>query len=536
MSRLLHTWVSEHAARRPDATAVVMHADRLSYGELDRRSTRVARLLRDAGCHPGDRVALFVPKSPDAIVALLAVLKAGGTYVPIDLRSPAARVAKMLVAVEPAVVLAAPVARPLLDELDASLGSVPLGWLTSDPPPRAAFSRVDEARMSDVALDASSGAGDPAYILFTSGSTGVPKGVVVTQRSVAAFVDWGVRYFGLGPDDRVSGHSPLHFDLSVFDMFGAFAAGAELHLVPDELRLLAAQLAEWIRTSALTQWFSVPSVLAYLAQFDAVRAGDFPALRRVLWCGDVLPTPVLIHWMTRLPHARFTNLYGPTEATIASSYYTVPRCPESERASVPIGVGCDGEELLVLDEHLRPVQPGVIGDLYIRGVGLSPGYWKDDERTERAFVYPPGRHDAGSRMYRTGDLARIGDDGLVDFVGRADSQVKSRGHRIELGEIETALHASSDLADCAVVAISTGGFEGATICCAYVAARDAAPTPASLRRFLAARVPPYMFPSRWLALDRLPTNANGKVDRSALRERFQAASDSHGTPHEEKTC
>jgi acyl-coenzyme A synthetase/AMP-(fatty) acid ligase len=169
---------------------------------------------------------------------------------------------------------------------------------------------------------------------------------------------------------------------------------------------------------------------------------------------------------------------------------------------------------------LQPVPPGVIGDLYIHGVGLSPGYWKNDEKTREAFVYPPGRSDAASRMYRTGDLARLGEDGLVYFIGRADSQVKSRGHRIELGEIETALLTSPELADCTVVALPSDGFEGATICCAFVAARDASPTPASLRRFLKTRLPSYMLPSRWLASERLPTNANGKNDRKALKELF----------------
>jgi acyl-coenzyme A synthetase/AMP-(fatty) acid ligase len=290
--------------------------------------------------------------------------------------------------------------------------------------------------------------------------------------------------------------------------------------VPGELSLLPHRLADWIRDAGLTQWFSVPSVLSYLAQLDAVRPGDFPALRRVLWCGDVLPTRVLRYWMRRLPHARFTNLYGPTETTIASSHYTVPGCPRDDAEAIPIGTACDGEALLVLDAQLRPVVPGAVGELHIRGVGLSPGYWKDAERTAAAFVYPGGRPDPASRMYRTGDLGRIG-DGLVYFVGRADTQVKSRGHRIELGEVETALHALPALADGAVVALASDGFEGATICCAYVAGPGTDPGPATHRRALGARLPAYMLPSRWLRLDRLPMTANGKTDRVALRELFR---------------
>jgi amino acid adenylation domain-containing protein len=524
MARLLHTWVTAQARQRPEAIAVVLGGERVTYWELDRRSTLLAWRLRRSGCRAGDRVALLAPRSPEAVVALLAVLKAGGVYVPIDLASPPRRVATMLEAVEPRCLLAiAPSGSMLREVADAvpGLSDVPVGWLGAGDPPAGRFTELDDAAAPDRPADVDISPGDAAYILFTSGSTGVPKGVVVTHASVAHFVEWAVRYFGLAGDDRVSGHSPVHFDLSVFDMFGAFAAGAELHLVPSELSLLPHRLADWIRDAGLTQWFSVPSVLGYLAQFNAVRPGDFPALRRVIWCGDVLPTPVLRYWMRRLPAARFTNLYGPTEAAIASSYYTVPACPVDDAAAIPIGRACDGEELLVLDEELRPVSPGVVGDLYIRGVGLSPGYWKDPERTAAAFVYPHGRSGLADRMYRTGDLARVGDDGLVYFVGRADAQVKSRGHRIELGEVETALHALPGLADGAIVAVPTGGFDGVAICCAYVPGREGDAGPVALRRFLAARLPAYMLPSRWLRLDRLPVNANGKVDRVTLRELFR---------------
>jgi non-ribosomal peptide synthetase component F len=322
--------------------------------------------------------------------------------------------------------------------------------------------------------------------------------------------------------DRVSGHPPLHFDLSIFDIFGTFAVGGQLHLVPSELNLLPNKLAELIRTAELTQWFSVPAALNYMAKFDVVKFDDFPALRRVLWCGEVLPTPALMYWMERLPHVRFTNLYGPTETTIASSYYTVPRCPDDPQAPIPIGVACDGEELLVLDESLESVAPGEIGELYIGGVGLSPGYWRDPAKTADAF--PPHPYGAGGsgRVYKTGDLAMIDHDGFVHFHGRTDSQIKSRGYRIELGEIEAALNAARGLRECAVVAIASDGFEGTAICCAYVPTPGAPVTPAALRSELSRALPPYMLPARWMAFDSFPKNANGKTDRRRLKEAFEA--------------
>jgi acyl-coenzyme A synthetase/AMP-(fatty) acid ligase len=280
--------------------------------------------------------------------------------------------------------------------------------------------------------------------------------------------------------------------------------------VPADTALLPHRLAQFIRDSRLTQWFSVPSVLNYLAKADAVAPGDFPELRRVMWCGEVLPTPALVYWMQRLPHARFTNLYGPTEATIASSYYDVPACPASAGAHIPIGSACGGEELLVID-----------GEICIAGAGLSPGYWRDPAKTAAAFVPHPRR--PGERMYRTGDLGRLSADALVELVGRADTQIKSRGYRIELGEIEAALGALGALRESAVVAVASGGFEQWQICCAYVPMAGAQLSPARLRAELARLVPGYMLPARWMQYDALPRNANGKIDRPRLKDAFQAS-------------
>src|SRR5262249_31859473 len=255
--------------------------------------------------------------------------------------------------------------------------------------------------------------------------------------------------------------------------------------------------AELIRMSELTQWFAVPSIFTFMAKFGVVQPGAFPTLERVLWCGEVLPTPILIEWMKAVPQATFTNLYGPTEATIASSYYTVPGIPDSETEPIPIGLPCTGEQLLVLDERHEAVPTGESGDLYIGGVGLSPGYWRDPEKTAAAFVPDPRSEER--RIYRTGDLAKLPDDRLVDFPGRADSQIKHRGYRIELGEIETALGALDELAEVAVVGVDTSGFEGTAICCAYALAQGKTADPPQLGEKLRKALPSYMVPGRWLA-------------------------------------
>lgn len=530
MIELLQDTVSRQAEQRGDAVALVLGDDRRTYAELEESSNRLAHFLGELGARRGDRVCLFLPKSPDAIVAMLATLKAGCIYVPIDIASPAPRVEKIVESAEPRVAFVAGKATGLMDELvrqggldpqEVVLGAAGEASISGEHF-EARFSGADWADQPAERPASEATSEDLAHILFTSGSTGQPKGVMIKHANVVAFIEWATRYFATKPGDRISGHPPLHFDLSTFDIYGTFLAGGELHLVPASYNLLPQKLAQFIQQAELTQWFSVPSTMTFMAKFGVVRAGAFPSLERVLWCGEVLPTPILIQWMEALPGIPFTNLYGPTEATIASSYYTAPEIPTSETDPIPIGVACAGEELLVLDESLTPVPAGEVGDLFIGGDGLSPGYWRDEEKTAAAFLPDSRSDDPSGRIYRTGDLARVGEDGLVYFLGRADSQIKSRGYRIELGEIETALNAFEELSECAVVGVDTGGFEGTAICCAYAPADNATVEPPDLRQKLAELLPSYMLPTRWASLEVLPKNVNGKIDRRGLRDLFEA--------------
>ena len=530
MIERLQIWAAAQAQRRPEAAALAFKGETMTYGRLEEISNQLARMLIEGGCRRGDRVCLLLPKSPAAIAGTLGVLKAGCIYVPLDPSCPAPRLAKIVETCENRWILAGGSSSAVLNELAGnrrSSSAMRIGWLddrgVAGLNTKPEFSFADLSAFSGEPLDSGNTSSDPAYIMFTSGSTGNPKGVVITHSNVIHFIEWAVPYFDIVETDRLSCHSPLHFDLSVFDIFGAFAAGAELQLVSPELNVLPNKLADFIRDSRLTQWFSVPSVLNYMAKFDVVKQNDFPELKRLLWCGEVLPAPALGYFMKRLPHVRFTNLYGPTEATIASSYYTVPDCPMDERVAVPIGRPCGGEKLLVLDEKLQPFKAGETGHLYIQGVGLSPGYYNDPAKTNEVFLRNPFSPDPSDRLYKTGDLAKIGEDGLVYFLGRADSQIKSRGHRIELGEISTALAALEFLRESAVVAIPTTGFEGVIICCAYVALPHRDVTSAVLRSELSKVLPRYMLPTRWVAMHDLPKNANGKIDASRVKEQFPLA-------------
>jgi amino acid adenylation domain-containing protein len=526
VTSLLQQLVTKQVERYSDQTAIVYQKQRVTYAELEETSNRLGHLLKEAGCRKGDRICFLIPKTPAAIITILGILKADCVYVPLDTSSPVPRLEKIVDACKPRCIIAGGPVNSLLDGLmgdESRRNGTAIGWMGEGSIDKISpqFTREDLGGYPTAPLDYQNSIGDAAHILFTSGSTGVPKGVVITHSNVITFIDWAVKYFGTKPSDKISSHPPLHFDLSTFDIYGTLSSGAQLHIVPTELNLVPHKLAEFIRASELTQWFSVPSVLNFMAKADVIKSDDFPVMERLLWCGEVFPTPPLIHWMKRLPHVRFTNLYGPTEATIASSYYTVPACPDDERAQIPIGLPCDGEDLHVLDEELKPLPAGEIGDLYIGGAGLSPGYWQDQEKTDAVFLQRPGSTKPSDRIYKTGDLARLGEDGLIYYLGRADSQIKSRGYRIELGEIETALNALNLTEECAIVAINTEGFEGVAICCAYVPFQNADASPVRLRTELSKVLPGYMLPGRWLQLERLPKNANGKIDRKALREQFQ---------------
>ena len=524
MTLLLQEYVDQQAECRPEATALVSESGRLTYGALCRRANQLAWALHAAGCRRGDRIAILLPKSIDAIVGMIASLKLGCVYVPLDTSSPFSRLQLVLKLSQSSLVLAGSSSVGLLRQLlpNPEQSGISVGYIDQGKPADipVRFCGLNLAAMPAGSPDYAGEETDLAHLLFTSGSTGQPKGVMISHRNVRRYIEWAVKYFDYQSSDRISGHPPLHFDLSTMDIYSSFAAGAELHLVPPQYNLLPHKMSAFIREQQLTQWFSVPSLLVYMAKLDAVVENDFPSLKRLLWCGERFPTPALVYWMKRLPHVSFTNLYGPTETTIASSYYHLPAVPATDETPIPIGQACHGETLYVLDSALKAIPPGEIGELYIGGVGLSAGYWNDPEKTRSAFLDEP--FGPGSeRIYRTGDLASVGADGLIYLHGRIDSQIKSRGYRIELGEIETALHAAEGIREVAVVAINTDSFEGATICCAVVPEQNVEFQPQTLRQRLAERLPSYMLPSRWLCFTSLPLNDNGKIDRPLLKQCFQ---------------
>ncbi|HAC16527.1 MAG TPA: D-alanine--poly(phosphoribitol) ligase, partial [Bacteroidetes bacterium] len=502
---MIYDWSREQALKNGNQIAVSMNDEKITYGQLESESNKLAGLLIQQDLKPGDIVGLFLEKTPKTIIAMLGITKAGGVYVPLDPHSPVERILKIIKSSNPSMLFVDhETTFPFQDVIhsDYDTGMIPWVWWSKkqllhgdDFHPQFLYKDIESQKNEPYQV--TQNPARAAHILFTSGWTGQPKGVVITHKNIESFINWAVPYFNMKQGEHTSCHSPLHFDLSTFDIYGAFASGSHLHLVPGGIGTDPKKLSEFILENKLNQWFSVPSALSYLAKFHVIPDGGYPDLKRLIWCGEVFPLPSLKYWMKNLQGVQFTNLYGPTETTIASSYYTVKNIPENW-TDIPIGQPCSDENLIILDENLHLKKIGEVGDLYIEGSGLSPGYWKDIDKTKDSFIWYTNEDGKRIRIYKTGDLASLDNDGLIYFHGRSDYQIKSRGYRIELGEIESALAQNEILREFAVVPVQIDGFEGTAIGCAYVGAKikngSLAPI---LKQKLKDKIPSYMMPQVW---------------------------------------
>ncbi|MET3182474.1 UNVERIFIED_ORG: amino acid adenylation domain-containing protein [Variovorax guangxiensis] len=498
---LLHQLFERQAARSPDATAVVFEGRSLSYTELDARADRLALQLRAMGVVPDARVGIFMQRSEMLVVALLAVLKAGGAYLPLDPSHPPQRSLQMIEEAGPVVVLADA-------ELASALPATVRTLSVDRDDPMEAFAGT-EADVPDTGLHES----HLAYVIYTSGSTGRPKGVMNEHRGIVNRLHWMQQVYALTPDDVVLQKTPLGFDVSVWEFFWPLMAGARLVLARPDGHKDPAYLCELIRASGVTTLHFVPSMLQlFLARLD--EAGNVAAcasLRRVVCSGEALSAGLARRCRESLSHVQLHNLYGPTEAAVDVSAWT---CGSDDGDSVPIGKPIANTRLYLLDDALRPVPIGVAGELYIGGVQVARGYLNQPELTAQRFIVDP--FGGNGRLYRSGDLGRWRADGAIEYLGRADFQIKLRGQRIEPGEIEARLRAIDGIADAAVLAREDRS--GTPLLVAYVvpAPSGEAPEPARLRSLLGEHLPEHMLPAAYVRLAALPLSANGKLDRKAL--------------------
>jgi amino acid adenylation domain-containing protein len=529
MSFVLSQLLSRQAQREPAAVALECDGEAMSYRDLDRLSDRLAAALAAHGVGRHDRVGIGVPKGPAAYVSLFAALKLGACFVPLDRSAPAERVRYLLddCGVS-ALVGTADILAPLLAEPPSALRLAIEAGCARQPPGLAAGVGADGAPVLPLRLgwdEALAGAGFPppcaaieddlAYILYTSGSTGKPKGVMLSHRNALTFVDWAVPALGLGPGDRVAGVAELHFDLSTFDTFASVAAGATLVPLPADALLRPRAVTEWMAASRVSVWYSTPSTLVLLLTHGGLGARPLPALRRVLFAGEVFPVKHLHSLAAALPGVEIYNLYGPTETNVCS-WHRLAELPsvDGDGGALPIGRACANTELAALDEEGREAADGVEAELWVRGPSVMRGYWGDPERTQACLRLRRRSSGAEERWYRTGDFVVRDGAGCYHFRGRRDHMVKVRGFRVELGEVESALYGHPEVGELAVVAAR--GDDGCSLRAFVVPAGERALSAIALKRYLRARLPPYMVPADVRCVAALPKTPSGKIDRVRL--------------------
>ncbi|GLU48210.1 amino acid adenylation domain-containing protein [Nocardiopsis ansamitocini] len=484
----LEALVRAAARRTPHARAVVDATAAFTYRDLDTEADRLAAALAGLGVGAGDRVAMWMTKSVHAVAVTQAALRLGAAYVPIDPGAPLER------------------ARHIIDDCAAAAVATdtPRLRILTEAGAHTALLCADSLHVGDVPgstpapLPALDGPGDLAYILYTSGSTGRPKGVCLSHANAMAFVDWAAAELRLTATDRLSCHAPLHFDLSVFDLYTAFRSGACVYLVPEDAAYAARSLVRFAQDNEITVWYSVPSALMLMALYGGLLHTPLPALRVVAFAGEPYPLPHLRRLRAHLPHARLFNFYGPTETNVCT-FWEVDQIPADRIHPVAIGRACCDNEVWAVDENGDRVEAGEEGELVVRGPTVMLGYWG---RAPQTGPYP------------TGDRVVEDSKGDYHYLGRNDSMVKVRGHRMELGEIESVLHDHPHLAAAAVV-VTGAGLE-ARLVAFLVPAGSHRPDIVDLKSHCATRLPRSMVIDAAHYLRALPRTPNGKVDRRVL--------------------
>lgn len=484
---------SERVREMPAATALLHEDHSWTYAELGDASRRVAGWLEREGIEAGSRVGILAGRGVRAYTGILGASWAGCTWVPLNPAHPADRLGNLLERAELDALIVDEVGAELLPALDAPPKVLAPGSTPAEPTANAPIPCKGD---------------DIAYLMFTSGTTGIPKGVMISHSAIDHFIEVMQARYGIGPGDRVSQFFELTFDLSVFDVFMSLSYGASLCVLPEAARLGP---AAFISEQKLTVWFSVPSAMVLMNRFGQLRCGAFPDLRLSLFCGEPLPADPVANWMAAAPDSVIENLYGPTEATLAC---LLQPCKSDlrvtqERECVAIGQPYPGMHAAILDmDGQGMLSDGEPGELLLAGVQLAEGYWQDRNLTDQQFIMLEG-----TRWYRSGDLARQDADGCFHHLGRIDNQVKIFGHRVELEDIDTHLRQACHSESAMAVAwpVKHGSAQGIV---AFVAGSDL--NVAQIREEMKKRVPEYMVPRQVRFLESLPLNANGKFDRPAL--------------------
>lgn len=498
-------YLAETFRTRPDSTAVVDGPVRYSFAQIADLARRCASLIAQRADVRNSPIAVYLPKSAWTVIADLGILYSGNIYANLDTKMPATRQRRLLDNVGPVMVVT---------DLSLRDGVIALGVAPDQ------ILSVEEIAATPPGAPENPSAGylscvdtDPMCLINTSGSTGVPKSVVMHHRSVIDFIDWVTGRFTFDENTVIGSLSPFYFDIYTLELYVCLAKGSTLVIIPESQAAFPVRLVEFLARYDVTFIFWVPTIMVNIANLGVLRSAGLSRLNMIFFAGEVFPTRHLNHWRRALPHCQFVNLYGPIEITVDCTYFVVDREMRDDEL-LPIGIPCRNTDVLVLNEENKLCASGEVGELCVRGTSLALGYWNDPEQTSRAFVQNPLNHHYPELIYRTGDLVVRDGRGELIFKGRRDFQIKHLGYRIELAEIELAC-SSIDRVQNVCVLYSK---EEKEIALFYEGSEDV--SPGEIRRQLAATLPKYMIPTAFHRLEEMPRNPNGKIDRLALGRRL----------------
>lgn len=490
----------------PDKVAVTDNKSEYTFSELHDLSERLATYIASISREIRRPIAVFLPKTALTVIADLAIIKSANFYTNLDEKSPPDRLEKLLNNVSPLLIFTNQLLMPVLTAVGIAKSQI----ICLDEINIASLDKnaeVLQARRKST-IDT-----DPLCLINTSGSTGVPKSVILNHKSTIDFIDWCLDNFDFDASDCFGSLSPLYFDIYTLEIYVALQTGATVHLIPEQTAAFPAQLVEFLIEKRVTFIFWVPTIMVNIANLGLLDKFDLTNIRRIFFAGEVFPTKHLNMWRRSLPATQFVNLYGPIEITVDCTYFIFDRYFEDD-APIPIGYPCFNSDVFILNEENKLASPGQIGELCVRGSSLAMGYYNNPEQTAKAFVQNPLNDAYPEIIYRTGDLVHVNDLGEIMFDGRKDFQIKHLGYRIELAEIENAVQALSEIRNACVL------YDKEKKAIILIFETFAEVTSKQLRMSLQSRLPKYMLPTVFIEVDEMPRNPNGKIDRQALSVQY----------------
>lgn len=498
MIRHIDDFLQISAQKFPTKTAFVENDKSVNYKDFDtlcqKLASKILNIQTELKIKRQIPVLILLPKSINCLIAFLGVAKSGNFYTLLDEKTPKERILKIINVLKPQILITSKNYQHNFDEIAHTLYCE--NFVDFDINEKALL-KAREKHIDTNLL----------YVFFTSGSTGIPKGVSIAHKSVIDYIFWVCEEFGLNENEILANQAPFYFDNSILDIFSSIKMGATLHILPNALFAFPRKIVQYLKEHKISFIFWVPSVLIYFANTKAFEKDELTSLKKVLFCGEIMPNKQLNFWRKNLPNALFANLYGPTEITDVCAFYKVDRAFKDDEL-LPIGKACANTELLVFDENLNLIdekQIGVKGELFVRGSCLSLGYFNDKQKTKQAFIQNPLHSNYLDLLYKTGDIVAYNEFGELLCFGRIDNQIKIKGHRVELGEIEAVLNSHKSVKNSACI------FKDELIIAFYESENEL-----DLKGFLASKLPSYMIPAKFIKIDKFMLNQNGKIDRKAL--------------------